>query len=84
MARQRVVDSVGRRIRLVHADIQILSLEALNQDIGKAAVLVEEHTHLPWPRDAAIDAREAVHADDDRDMKLLLAQRVAVAEEGSR
>ena len=52
----------------------------------RCALATDECTSIDPPLEQHGDGRKVacLHTDDDRDMKLLLAQRVAVAEEGAR
>jgi peptide/nickel transport system ATP-binding protein len=52
----------------------------------RCALATDECTTIDPPLEQHGDGRKVacLHADDDRDMKLLLAQRVAVVEEGAR
>ena len=63
MARERVVDAVGRRVRLVHADVQPARLEAANERRRRDGGRGRRCTPTSHGRaDAAIDRREAVDA----------------------
>ena len=63
---RRVVDPVGRRIGLVHADVETLRSQAGDKDVGQGAVAVEDDSYLPRPDGLAEHARKAVDGDQGR------------------
>ena len=64
MARDRVVDLVRRRVRLVDADGQrSVGLKSGNEEIGDAPIFVENDADLPWARLAEKDRREGMNCD---------------------
>src|SRR6476659_7733606 len=67
MASQRVVDPVGRGIGLIDADGEgRIGLKPADEEIGQAAVVVEQDANLPGPRVAEIDRSEGVDGDQRR------------------
>ena len=67
MAGQRVVDPVGRGIGLVDADGEgRVGLKPADQEIGQAAIVVEQDADLPGAGLAEIDRSEGVDGDQRR------------------
>ena len=67
MAFDRVIDPVGRGIRLVDADGEGgIGFQSADQEIGKAAIVAEHDADLPRAALAEIDRREGVDGDQRR------------------
>ena len=80
MAAERVVDPVGRGIGLVDADGERwVGLKLADEEIGKAAIVVEQDADLPGPCLAEIDRGEGVDGDQRRWPSIELMRRVRQA-----
>ena len=65
MASERVIDPVGRGIGLIDADGEGgVGLKPADQEIGQAAVVIEQDADLPGAGLAEIDRGEGMDGDD--------------------
>ena len=65
VAVDRVIDLIGRRIRLIDADGERgIGFQAADEAIGEAAIVAEHDAHLPGAALAEKDRREGMDRDD--------------------